>query len=110
MKLQNTVPMLELVNLNKKYPDFAIRNLSLLIEEGEYFVLLGRSGSGKSMALELIAGLRSPDSGKVLLNGNDITGVKIQQRNVGIVFQDFAVFPHLSVYDNIAYPLKMKGD
>lgn len=102
--------MLELVNLNKKYPDFAIRNLSLRIEEGEYFVLLGRSGSGKSMALELIAGLRSPDSGKVLLNGNDITGVKIQQRNVGIVFQDFAVFPHLSVYDNIAYPLKMKGD
>jgi len=102
--------MLELVNLNKKYPDFSIIDLSLRVEEGEYFVLLGRSGSGKSLTLELIAGLRSPDSGSVILNNIDITDVKIQQRRVGMVFQDFAVFPHLTVFENIAYPLRMKRE
>lgn len=100
--------MLELVNITKSYPGFEIRDLSLRVEKGEYFVLLGRSGSGKSMALEIIAGLRKSDSGAVILNGKDITNLKIQDRMVGLVFQDFALFPHLSVYDNIAYPLRIK--
>lgn len=101
--------MLKLVNLSKSYPSFSVRDLSLDIEKGEYFVLLGRSGSGKSVTLEMIAGLRKPDSGSVILNGTDITRLKIQERRVGLVFQDFAVFPHLPVFENIAYPLRMKG-
>lgn len=101
--------MLELHNITKSYPGFSIRELSLEIERGDYFVLLGRSGSGKSMLLEIIAGLRRCDSGRVVLNGKDITKLKIQERKVGLVFQDFALFPHLTVYDNIAYPLRTKG-
>lgn len=101
--------MLELLNITKSYPGFEIRNLSLRVEKGEYFVLLGRSGSGKSMLLEVIAGLRTSDSGRVMLNGADITKLKIQERKVGLVFQDFALFPHLTVYDNIGYPLRTKG-
>lgn len=100
--------MLELINITKSYPGFEIRDLSLKVEKGEYFVLLGRSGSGKSMTLEIIAGLRKSDSGSVILNGKDITNLKIQNRMVGLVFQDFALFPHLTVYDNIAYPLRIK--
>lgn len=100
--------MLKLVKITKSYPSFIIRDLDLDIYRGEYFVLLGRSGSGKSMTLELIAGLRKPDSGSIFLNGVDITDHKIQERRVGLVFQDFAVFPHLTVYDNIAYPLRIK--
>ncbi|MFN2380435.1 MAG: ABC transporter ATP-binding protein [Bacteroidales bacterium] len=101
--------MLELHNIRKSYPGFEIMDLSLRVEKGEYFVLLGRSGSGKSMLLEIIAGLRSCDSGSVILNGTDITKFKIQERKTGLVFQDFALFPHLTVYDNIAYPLRTKG-
>lgn len=102
------IVMLELVKITKSYPGFEIRDLSLRVEKGEYFVLLGRSGSGKSMTLEIIAGLRKSDSGSVILNGKDITNLKIQDRMVGLVFQDFALFPHLTVYDNIAYPLRVK--
>jgi ABC-type Fe3+/spermidine/putrescine transport system ATPase subunit len=100
--------MLELRDISKRYPSFQMKDLSFHITKGEYFVLLGRSGSGKSMTLDIIAGLRKPDSGAVILNGSDITSDKIQDRGVGMVFQDFALFPHLTVFDNIAYPLKVK--
>ena len=101
--------MLDLRNISKSYGEFFLKNFSLNIGRGEYFVLLGRSGSGKSVTLELISGLRKPDKGSIILNGKDITAQKIQDRKVGIVFQDYALFPHLSVFDNIAYPLRMKG-
>lgn len=100
--------MLELRNISKVYGDFALRDINLEIKEGEYFVLLGRSGAGKSQLLELIAGLRSPDTGRIYLKGRDITNEKIQKRKTGMVFQDFAIFPHLTVYDNIAYSLKIR--
>lgn len=100
--------MLELKNISKVYGDFALSDINLDIKNGEYFVLLGRSGAGKSQLLELIAGLRSPDTGSIYLKGKDITNEKIQKRKTGMVFQDFAIFPHLTVYDNIAYSLKIK--
>lgn len=100
--------MLELKNISKVYGDFALRDINLDIKNGEYFVLLGRSGAGKSQLLELIAGLRSPDTGSIYLKGKDITNEKIQKRKTGMVFQDFAIFPHLTVYDNIAYSLKIR--
>ena len=100
--------MLRLDNISKTYGDFKLHDIDLEISKGEYFVLLGRSGAGKSQLLELIAGLRRPDSGSIFLNGQNITSEKIQHRKTGIVFQDFAIFPHLDVYNNIAYSLKIR--
>lgn len=100
--------MLELRNISKKYKDFNLNNVCINIEDGKYFVLLGKSGAGKSLLLEIIAGLTHPDKGKVIVDGNDITNIKIQNRHIGLVFQDYAIFPHLSVYENIAFPLKYK--
>jgi len=100
--------MLRLENISKIYNGFMLRDISLGIERGEYFILLGRSGSGKSQLLEIIAGLRPPDTGEIYLNGINITREKIQKRKIGMVFQDYAIFPHLTVFENIAYPLKIK--
>ncbi len=100
--------MLELKSITRRFGSFALDDLSFKVNRGEYFILLGRSGSGKSLTLELIAGIRKPEKGQVILNGTDITLLKMQKRKTGLVFQDFALFPHLTVYDNIAYPLKMK--
>ncbi|HCC70087.1 MAG TPA: ABC transporter [Bacteroidales bacterium] len=100
--------MLELKNISKSYNNFMLKDINLSIQKGEYFILLGRSGAGKSQLLELIAGLKSPDTGSIYLNGRDITGEKIQNRKTGMVFQDYAIFPHLTVYENIAYPLRIK--
>lgn len=101
--------MLEINKISKSYGKFELREINLDISDGEYFVLLGRSGSGKSQLLEVISGLRKPDSGEIILDGKDITEHKIQVREIGLVFQDFALFPHLTVKENIAYPLKMNG-
>ncbi len=100
--------MLELKNISKDYGNFSLKDINLRISPGEYFILLGRSGAGKSILLELIAGLRSPDTGTIYLNGRNITGEKIQRRKTGMVFQDYAIFPHLTVFENIAYPLRIK--
>ncbi|MCX6306243.1 MAG: ABC transporter ATP-binding protein [Bacteroidetes bacterium] len=97
--------MLELRNISKQFADFCLADVSFSVERGDYFILLGESGAGKSMVLETIAGLVAPDSGTVLINGRDITTEKIQHRRIGLVFQDHAVFPHLTVGENIAYSL-----
>lgn len=99
---------IELKNISKKYNDFSLRNISFKVETGEYHILLGRSGAGKSLILEIIAGFKKADSGKILINGKDITNKKIQNRNVAIVFQDLAIFPHKTVRENIAYSLKRR--
>jgi ABC-type Fe3+/spermidine/putrescine transport system ATPase subunit len=100
--------MLRLNNINRKLGDFALKDINLVVSEGQYYVLLGRSGSGKTQLLELIAGLESPDSGTIFLDHIDITRQKIQDRKVGIVFQDYAIFPHMTVMGNISYPLRVK--
>lgn len=100
--------MLKLIDINRKLGVFALKEINLDIPEGQYYVLLGRSGAGKTQLLELIAGLEKPDRGSVFLDGENITNRKIQERKIGIVFQDYAVFPHMTVYGNIAYPLKTK--
>ncbi|MFP4025600.1 MAG: ABC transporter ATP-binding protein [Thiohalospira sp.] len=100
--------MLEIKNISVKLGDFQLRNINLELEKGDYFILLGKSGVGKTVLLEIIAGLIKPNDGKVILNQKDITHEKIQKREVGIVFQDFSVFPHLTVKQNIEYPLKHK--
>ncbi|MFC1693633.1 ABC transporter ATP-binding protein [Candidatus Latescibacterota bacterium] len=101
--------MLKVRNITKKFETFVLKNISFEVKRGEYFVLLGKSGVGKTMLLEIIAGLLEPDSGNIGLNGHDITKEKIQKRYIGIVYQDQAIFPHLSVHENIAYPLRSRG-
>lgn len=101
--------MLKLDNVSKRLGQFSLSDISIEISEGEYYVLLGRSGSGKTQLLEVIAGLNEPDSGKIWLNGEDITRKKIQKRKIGLVFQDFAIFPNMTVFGNIAYPLHSSG-
>jgi len=102
--------MLRLSNINRRLGNFALSEVNLEVGDGEYYVLLGRSGSGKTQLLELIAGLEHPDSGKIFLDDMDITHQKIQDRKVGIVFQDYAIFPHMTVYGNIAYPLRARKE
>jgi molybdopterin-binding protein len=101
--------MLELKNISLDFKEFSLKDISFSVEQGEYFVLLGKSGAGKSLILEIIAGMLKPDSGKVFLSGKDITEKRIQKREVAIVFQDYAIFPHLSVKENILYPLRSNG-
>jgi molybdate/tungstate transport system ATP-binding protein len=97
--------MLILKNISKKLGSFHISDVSLEISEGTYYVLLGRSGSGKTQLLELIAGLNKTDSGEIWLNGENITHSRIQKRKVGLVFQDYAIFPNMSVFGNISYSI-----
>lgn len=100
--------MLKLIDINKRLGDFSLSGINLTIPEGEYYVLLGRSGAGKTQLLELIAGLEKPDSGAIILDDRDITELKIQDRKIGIVFQDYAIFPHMNVFGNISYPLRSR--
>jgi len=100
--------MLRLISINRRLGDFALTDINLEVSDGQYYVLLGRSGSGKTQLLELIAGLEHPDTGSIILDNEDITRQRIQNRKVGIVFQDYAVFPHMNVFGNIAYPLRVR--
>jgi putative spermidine/putrescine transport system ATP-binding protein len=87
----------------------ALDRVSLTIAPGEFFALLGPSGSGKTTSLRLIAGFDQPDAGQVLLDGADVTHVPPFDRNVNTVFQDYALFPHMSVAENVAYGLRVRG-
>ena len=97
--------MLILKKISKKLGNFHLTDINLEISEGTYYVLLGRSGSGKTQLLELIAGLNRPDSGEIWLDREDITHKKLQKRGIGLVFQDYAIFPNMTVFGNIAYSL-----
>jgi len=99
--------MLRTERLCKRLDSFCLQDISLEVKEGDYYVLLGRSGAGKTQLLELICGLTPPDKGKIFLGGVDITHRRVQDRGIGLVFQDLALFPHFTVKDNIMYPLKI---
>jgi molybdopterin-binding protein len=101
--------MLRVDRLSKRMGDFAVSDVSFDVEGGEYFVLLGASGAGKTVLLETITGIQAPDSGRIVLAGRDVTRESIQKRNIGLVFQDQALFPHLSVRNNIAYGPRSRG-
>src|SRR5262249_10288614 len=96
--------------IRRTYGDVvAIDELDLEIAEGEFFTLLGPSGSGKTTTLRVIAGFEQPDRGRVELRGADVTGVPPSERDVNTVFQDYALFPHMSVQQNVEYGLRVKG-
>jgi len=99
----------ELVGVTKVYKDtIAVDNSNIKIKPGEFFSLLGPSGCGKTTTLRIIAGLEEPDEGKVFLEGKDVTNVSAHRRNVNTVFQDYAIFPHMNVRNNVYFPLKMR--
>ncbi len=100
--------MLRLCRIKKDWKEFKLRNISLDVKSGEYFILLGPSGSGKTLLLEVIAGIHKPDEGKIYLDGEDITEKPPEKRNIAYVPQNYALFPHLSVYENISYGLKLR--
>lgn len=102
--------MLHIENIHKSYEGKPLlEGVSLSVAAGETVCLLGRSGSGKSTLLRIIAGLEQPEIGKVLWQGRDISGVPVHRRNFGLMFQDYALFPHLNVFENVAFGLKMQG-
>jgi spermidine/putrescine transport system ATP-binding protein len=99
----------ELVNLSKAYGSFrAVDNVSLQIKEGEFFSILGPSGCGKTTTLRLIAGFETPTSGEIYLQGQPISGVPAFQRPINTVFQNYALFPHMTVAQNVAFGLEMQ--
>jgi spermidine/putrescine transport system ATP-binding protein len=101
---------IRLENVSKSYDgELILDNLSLEIGAGQFFALLGPSGCGKTTILRLVAGLESVDSGKIYLGDEDITDVPIHKRKINTVFQQYALFPHLSVFENVAYSLRVKG-
>ena len=99
-----------LVDVSKRFGTAAaVDALSLEIGEGEFFSLLGPSGCGKTTTLRMIAGFETPDAGRILLEGTDVTNVPANRRPLNMVFQHYALFPHMSIYDNVAFGLKVKG-
>ena len=101
---------LELKNIKKSFQEGEdiLESICLTAKKGEFVTLLGSSGCGKTTTLRIIAGLEQPDSGQVFLNGKDVTSLEPNQRNVNTVFQNYALFPHMNVADNIGYGLKLK--
>jgi molybdopterin-binding protein len=101
--------MIEVKNLYVDLGEFVLADINLTIEEGEYFVILGPTGAGKTVLLESIAGLYPVKSGEIRLRGKEVTGVEPEKRKISIVYQDHALFPHFSVKDNITFGLRMHG-
>src|SRR2546421_11526266 len=103
-------PALRLQGVRKSYGQVvAVAGVDLTVEEGEFFTLLGPSGSGTTTLLRLIAGFERPDSGRIELGGRDVPMLPPNVRETNTVFQDYALFPHMSVGENIGYGLKVKG-
>lgn len=101
--------MVKFEKIEIKYGDFvAIENLNLDIKEGEFFTFLGPSGCGKTTSLRALVGFLSPSKGKVYVGDKDVTNLPVEKRNIGMVFQSYALFPTMSVYDNIAFGMKVK--
>src|ERR1700754_1556015 len=95
---------------SKAYGDeLAVDALDLVVEDGELIVLVGPSGSGKSTALRMLAGLEEVNEGRILIGGRDVTHVPPKNRDIAMVFQSYALYPHMSVADNMGFALKLKG-
>jgi trehalose transport system ATP-binding protein len=100
---------LQLKGVSKTYgKTVVLDNLDITVNENEFFAVLGPSGSGKSTLLRIIIGVESPDSGRIFIDGRDVTDLPPNRRNVSVVFQSYALYPNMTVYENIAFPLKMR--
>ncbi len=101
---------IQLQNITKKFGDLtAVNDVSLEVKDGEFVALLGPSGCGKTTTLRLIAGLEVPDEGHITIGQTDVTGLPPRSRDIAMVFQDYALYPHMTLLENIGYPLKVRG-
>ncbi|HJQ57446.1 MAG TPA: ABC transporter ATP-binding protein, partial [Vineibacter sp.] len=101
---------LRLESLVKRYGSLAaVDGVSLSVAEGSFLSLVGPSGCGKTTVLRMVAGLIEPDGGRIFVGGDDITDVAVHRRNLGLVFQSYALFPHMSVAENVAFGLRRRG-
>jgi len=100
--------MIRIKGLYKDWKEFSLKNIDLEIKEGEYFVILGPTGAGKTLALEMIAGFHSPDKGEIWIGGQNLTDAPPEDRNIGFIYQDYSLFPHLDVKENVEFGLKLK--
>ncbi len=100
--------MLELKNVSKHLGEFRLQNINMVVKDYEYLVILGPSGTGKTVFLEVIAGMYTPDAGEIRFNGKNITRLDPEERQIGFVYQDYLLFPHLDVEDNIIFGLKIR--
>ena len=100
---------LDVEGVSKRFGEVAaLADVSLSVSAGEFLTILGPSGSGKTTLLKVIAGFETPDAGRILVDGSDITDLDPAQRNIGMVFQNYALFPHMTVARNVAFPLEMR--
>jgi putative spermidine/putrescine transport system ATP-binding protein len=104
-------PLVRFIDIRKSYDgkSDAVRALNLDVETGEFLTLLGPSGSGKTTTLTMLAGFEQPTEGRIFVGGADITGVPVEKRGIGMVFQNYALFPNMTVGENIGFPLKVRG-
>jgi molybdate/tungstate transport system ATP-binding protein len=100
--------MIRIEDLSRDWKEFKLTHINLEVEAGEYFVILGPSGSGKTMLLELIAGIWYPDTGKIYINDKEVTLLPPEQRGVGFVYQNYMLFPHKNVFENISFGLSLR--
>ena len=101
--------MIVLENVSHRFGGFSLSNVNLTVDKGEYFVILGPTGAGKTLILEMIAGLHIPVQGRIILDGEDVTEIPPEKRSVGFVYQDYLLFPHMTVEENIAFGLSMNN-
>lgn len=100
--------MLELKNITKRLGEFSLQNISLTVRDGEYLVILGPTGTGKTVLLEIIAGMYPPDAGEIYFDNRNITCMEPEERQIAFVYQDYLLFPHLDVQENILFGLKVR--
>ncbi len=101
--------MIEIKDLCVELGRFLLKDIAFDVQDGEYFILLGPTGAGKTVLLESIAGLKSIESGQIRINGRDVTHLNLEKRKIGFAYQDYALYPHLSVRDNISFGLMWRG-
>jgi molybdate/tungstate transport system ATP-binding protein len=101
--------MIKIEDLHVRLLDFQLRDINLAVAENEFFMLMGPTGAGKTVLLEAIAGLIPVNSGRIFIEGRDVTGLPSEKREIGLVYQDHALFPHLNVLENITYGLRFHG-
>lgn len=107
--MADNVPRLELRGVTKTFgKTLVLDNIDISVMENEFFAILGPSGSGKSTILRTVIGIERPDSGRIYIKGNDVTDLPANKRNLSVVFQSYALYPNMTVYQNIAFPLKMR--
>ena len=107
--MPGTKPLVQIKNINKFYGEnHVVKDLSIDVQEGEFLTILGSSGSGKSTTLRMVAGFEQPTTGEILLAGTNVADKEPFERDVNTVFQSYALFPHMTIFDNVAYGLRMK--